>query len=211
MKRYKGTEDELQALSQVIELKALKSYKPDNADPVKNGFRTDATTKDVLSYLTVWAKQLVKHPGTYLQAFYNHTNGYYTPARRTNDVKFHVYLGYNVRDSIFEDTELEMNLNPGLTLVREIDNAVIELPVLGILQKIGIYAWLLAVAIAYAFYTDKKESLLDYLPLVLVWIACCMSPINAYVRYAFPMMLIGPVLCAMNLFQKKSKQEASSK
>lgn len=211
MKRYKGTEEEQQALSQVINLKVFKSYKPDNADPVKDGFRSDATTKDVLNYLTVWAKQLVKHPGTYLQAFYNHTNGYYTPARRTSDVKYHIYLGYNVLDSIFEDTELEMNLNPGLTLVREIDNAVIELPVLGILQKIGIYTWLLAAAIAYAFYAGKKESLLDYLPLVLVFVACCMSPINAYVRYAFPVMLIGPVLCAMNLFQKQPKKEASSK
>lgn len=211
MNHYDATEEEKETLRQVIDLKAFEQYDTGIADPVKNQFRYDADMKDVFRYFTVWWKQLLKHPDAYVKAFYLHTNGYYTPSVLRDDLKPHVYLGYYVRNNVFGATKLEPNQNPGIGLVQEIDEAVSDLPVLGLFQRIGIYTWLLAAAIAYAFYSGNKESLLDYLPLVLVFIACCMSPVNAYVRYAFPLMLIGPVLCAMNLFQKQHRKEASSK
>lgn len=211
MNHYDATEEEKETLRQVIDLKAFEQYDTGIADPVKNQFRYDADMKDVFRYFTVWWKQLLKHPDAYVKAFYLHTNGYYTPSVLRDDLKPHVYLGYYVRNNVFGATKLEPNQNPGIELVREIDEAVSNLPVLGLFQRIGIYTWLLVAAIAYAFYSGNKESLLDYLPLVLVFIACCMSPVNAYVRYAFPLMLIGPVLCAMNLFQRQPKKKASSK
>lgn len=211
MNHYEATEKEKEALRQVIDLKAFEQYDAGIVDPVKNQFRYDADMKDVFRYLTVWGKQFVKHPAAYVKAFYLHTNGYYTPAVLRNDLKPHVYLGYYVRNNVFGATKLKPNQNPGIALVREIDEAVTDLPVLGLLQRIGIYTWLLLAAIAYALYSGNKESLLDYLPLVLVFAVCCLSPVNAYIRYAFPLMLITPCLCGMNIFQKQPKQEASSK
>lgn len=204
MNHYEATEEEKQTLSEVIPLDSFAKYQEGQADNVKYCFRADADMKDVFRYFNVWWKQLLKHPDAYLKALYLHTNGYYTPSILRNDLKPHVYLGYGVRNNVFGATKLEPNENPGLAVVDEIDQAVCEAPVFGLLQRIGIYVWLLAAAIVYAFYARRPSGIVCYLPMVFVFCACLLSPVNCHIRYAFPLMVTAPVLCAANLFQKQT-------
>ena len=60
------------------------NYNPELADPVKNTYKTSATSMDLNNYYFVWLKMGLKHPFEYIESFITNTYAYYAPLLTTN-------------------------------------------------------------------------------------------------------------------------------
>lgn len=196
------TQEELAAVEAVIPVEAFDSYRPAFADPVKAQFRNEASAGEVAAYLKVWFGQFLKHPDAYLKVLYHQSYIYFSPEAMSN-VKSHRQWGYDVDAKLFELTDMEDWNTKGLRLAQTIDAYITELPVVGLFQKIGIYTWGLIVIAAYLVYREKYRELLSLLPVTVVLIGCCISPVNGYFRYALPVVVSVPALSAAVIFARK--------
>ena len=109
-------------------------------------------------------------------------------------LKPHRIWGYWLDARVYEQTEFEDPQSPLLQYAKAVDTKLTDLPVIGIFQKIGIYTWILLATTAYLLYSRKSRMLLALIPVTVVLIGCCFSPVNGYFRYALPMILTIPSL-----------------
>lgn len=193
------TAEEYAAITAVIKEECLEQYNPSLSDPVKRGFKNNASRDELSSYFQVWWKQFQKHPGAYFKALYYQTYVYFTPNLISN-VKPDRIWGYHVSDRTFELTALKQPERPLLGMAKKIDAFAKELPILGIFQKVGIYSWILMMSLSYLLYQKKYRILVSVLPLIFVLIGCCCSPVNGYVRYALPLIVTVPLLSVLIVF-----------
>lgn len=203
---YPVTEQEQYLIGKVIPTDALLNYNCRISDPVKQYFRNDASVRDILNYFIVWIKQFLKHPLSYFKAFYLHTDAYYTPGLLRSDIKPHIFLGFN-STSDFNALIHCQNANPGLNYISCFDEMLSSTFGLRLLQSIGFYTWVFLISIAYALrerlLKNTQSFILPLIPVLLVLIACCFSPVNGYLRYAFPAIVCIPTLFILTVFSGK--------
>lgn len=169
-------------------------YLPENVDDVKESFRIDASQEEVSAYLKVWADQFKKHPNTYIQAFLNHTYGYFYPNRIwTQNANSPYYLGIQ---QAYADNTVNVSFNTSTLELRDfyrnMGSIINRLPVIGMLYSCGLQNYILIGCFTFLCYHKKKEELILLLPSFATVIMCILSPINAYVRYMMPVMLLLP-------------------
>lgn len=203
VREYDIPEDEMAAISAVLPLHVFNSYNPGNADPLKDNFLGNNDALARRNYYRVWFAQMLRYPAAYAKAFYLLTNGYYTPEVLRNDLKPHIFLGYSVNERVLSDTAISPNKNPGLSIVQQIDNAFSSMPIIGVFQRIGIYTWILIYTAFNGFRRKIGLPMLCLLPSFLVFLGCCLGPVNAYFRYALPLVVSAPVLCSLIFFTPK--------
>ena len=85
------TQEEIDTLTSYIPEENLKHYTPRVSDLVKVGFNNELYEQDSKSFWNLWAAQLVKHPMTYINAWFLTSYGYWYPA-----AKIDVYEGTTV-------------------------------------------------------------------------------------------------------------------
>ena len=77
-------------------------------------------------------------------------------------------------------------------------------PFYGLIWSIGLYVWALFAALALTIL--KKRSILPFLPPIALWLSLLVaSPVYAEFRYAYPIIITVPFLCAVSLFDAKEK------
>ncbi len=206
------TDDEFSAICGVVSEKGLSSYNPRNVDPIKNTYNNNASKGAVRSYFKTWLKMFIKKPMAYLKAAYLQTYCYYTPGAISNDLKPHCSVGYVVFPSVFKNTTLTVQNRIGTEIASKVNDAFLELPIIGLFQKIGIYTWLLIAFIMYHISRERYRMILPLIPSLIVIFACCFSPINGYFRYAFPMILsttiIGVGTIVSSQYQRNQTEES---
>ncbi|MFR1294974.1 MAG: DUF6020 family protein [Coprobacillus cateniformis] len=96
-----------------------------------------------------------------------------------------------------------------LTPIREFVNAIPEfvrnIPIVGLIESIGFYTWLLILSIAYLVYTHNKKFIYMYTPLLILLLTCVLSPANTMLRYIYPMILSVPILICYILHMQFEK------
>ena len=65
---------------------------------------------------------------------------------------------------------------------------------------IGLHTWTLILIIAFIMKTNQKVFICVTLPAVFVIAGCVASPVNAYFRYALPMIFCIPFLLTVCIF-----------
>lgn len=196
------TEEERRAIEGVVPYNALDKYDPAISDPIKKQFKKEPTNQELAAYFGTWFAQMRKHPTAYLKAFYLQTYGYYTPAADRTDVKLHTFVGFRLKKVTYQKTKIKGNKNPLLKYVRELDDAVMHLPLYHYFSKIGLYFWLLVICVVRIFQTRRYRYLTCCAPALMIMIGCLFSPVNGYYRYAFSMILCTPILFVY-IFLKK--------
>ena len=186
--------EEIEKIAEVISLDALQQYNPAISDPIKNQFIPNPSIRQLQDYFSVWAHQFLRHPVAYLKAFYLHTYAYYTPSAIRNDIKPHVFLGFNTRRDLFSETALTPNNNEYLSLVSTIDSNSLSIPILDYFSKIGIYSWLLLITIVRLIQIKQTRYMLCLAPIIMIFFGCLFSPVNGYYRYAYSMIINIPIL-----------------
>lgn len=194
------TDEEREAIDTVVPYDMLSQYNPVRSDPVKTCVRDDVSKWDWLAYLRVWLKQMFIHPGTYLEAFYFQTYGYYSTDAIAGAMPMRKW-GYDINGDIFSMTRIKpTHEDEKLWLAMDIDKWVMNIPLLGKFQKIGIYTWILITSIAYLLSRKKNWWLICLLPSIITMVGCCLTAVNGYPRYALSAAVMIPVMASCALF-----------
>ena len=202
------TEEELAEYEAVMSFEDWARYEPGISDPVKSAFAPQPDSAYLRNFFSLWAKEGLRHPETSLEAGILMNYGYWTPLADRSDLKERLFLGTRrFKVKTFTKTIPSLTANDGeqLDLLVDWDNFLNRIPVLRLFSRIGIYSWGLIAAFIYCLCRkDRREYAMLLLPLMIVFIGCCLSPVNGHYRYGFPLIAGAPLLGTAALFLRPS-------
>lgn len=179
-------------------------YHSEYADPVKNSFLLEPSINDLIQYFKVWAKQCIRHPVVYMDAFFNQCYGYFYPDREVFDVVSY----YEIEGESFFPEEmkvLRLHQNDFFREVRYVvinfENMLSKLPLLNYFYRCGTYTWIFLFLIMVLAASKLYKDCLVGIVLLAVLGMNCISPVNAYMRYQLPLMAAMPVFLMFVSYQ----------
>lgn len=181
------TVEEYEVLEQVFVNLDLfpELYDPNISDPVKSSYIDEATRDQLVDYFKIWISMGLKHPGVYVEAFLNLCYGWFDPGSNN-------WIRYEARLPIFTTPKYLGTPDKAMYYVYNFLN---RLPILGLLENVGIYVWGLLLATNYVLIKKRKVMLLAFTPLYISLLVCIASPAFwLHPRYAFPIILSMPFL-----------------
>ena len=195
------TEDEIKTLTSYIPEENLRLYTPRVSDLVKVGFNNELYEQDSKSFWNLWASNLVKHPMTYINAWFLTSYGYWYPG-----AKIDVYEGttvytftYNLNSYFGYEVE-----PPGErhSLIPEIDKFYrylsigcffYDYPILGLLFAPGLLIFIYLFVLFYRISVKNFGAVLPFLPCILTYLTVLLGP-TYLVRYVVYLWLCFPLL-----------------
>lgn len=176
-------------------------YDPTSSDPVKAMFRKDASAADLAGYMKAWFQGFLKQPLCYIEAFYIHIYGWFTPS---------------VSNTIRYETELYETVRQG-GLFPNADKLLIfyyrfagQFTLLGVLENIGAAVWMLFILTGFQRRQRQKAALCAGVPLWISLLVCMASPgFSGHPRYAFPILFTLPFLYGFTLTDRARRQAAN--
>lgn len=208
------TEEERAVLDKVFDYDELPNvYEPHLADWVKNclreqeGSETNPTGSHFASlkkdYLKVWFAQFLRHPFTYIDAFFECSYGYYYPEVGTykEGLGFYEEERYTFTASMSDAKQIEQ-LAPVRFLLEQLSKLE-YVPGIGMLYRCGFYAWCVIFAFVYLIVQKKYVSAIVTIPALVNLFVCMISPVNTCIRYAMPTMCMVPIILAVMWYKGK--------
>lgn len=213
--KYHGdevTQEEEEAIKKVLNYKDIGNlYDPNLSDPVKKTFKTESTSEDLKNYFKVWLSMGLKHPGEYIQSFIANTYQYYYMEFRN---KRGLYLKPEIMDFYIRKRpwvqkseaiqklirKLQVHVPENLKSVREKGvlamDTVRRFPVVSWFTNPGVITWMMLIGF-FALWTKRRyTSILEFLPVFLIFGVCLLSPKNGNLRYLYPACCMVPALLA---------------
>lgn len=167
-------------------------YNPELSDPVKVLFKAGTGNDDLKQYIGVWWKQLIRHPGTYVQAFLHHTYGYWYPDKKDSWEGEDIGV-FQIAKSDEFDVDFGVRSDTGRNILEGYARLMKELPILGMFYRTGFHTWTLLGCVLYLRAKKNWKSKVVYLPGVCILVFCMLSPVNACTRYMLPIMALLPI------------------
>lgn len=193
---YDVTNEEWEQIGKVLDTSRDigAAYNPNISDPLKRIYVEDCTTKDIVSYLLVWAKMFFKHPGVYVEAALNHFYGWF-------DIGLNNTIRYVGDLDIFYPPRWGDKTEQVFMWFEHLSAN----PLTGWLENIGVYVWWMVILIIRLLKTGKKDKVLIFMfPLVMSLLVCIASPACLqHPRYAFPIVFTIPFLTGILLRSKR--------
>ena len=161
-------------------------FTKDGSDPIKDHcFNRDATTRDVLQYLLVWAKQGLMHPNTYVSAVPWLRNP--LSMNTVYDEGFYVRWGWEDKggsEILPQAPEKSKQQKVG----EKVYYALASMPVVGLLMTENWYVvWMPVLAVAACVVLQRRRNLWYATPLFLSMLTLLLSP--AYqTRYSWSLL-----------------------
>ncbi len=165
---------------------------------MKKTFKTESTSEDLKNYFKVWLSMGLKHPGEYIQSFIANTYQYYYLEFRN---KRGLYLKPEIMDfyigkrPLVQKSEaiqkliikLQVHVPESLKPVREKGvlamDTVRRFPVVSWFINPGVITWMMLIGF-FALWTKRRyTSILEFLPVFLIFGVCLLSPKNGNLRY----------------------------
>lgn len=169
---------------------AAAKYDPASADPVKALFRQTASAGELADYMKFWFRGLLRHPGTYFEAFFLHIYGWFTPAV-PNSIRYEAEAGELVRQG---------GLFPGAEKLLIFYYRFAGRTPLGFLENTGAAVWALFFLTFYQKRRGRTAALWAGAPLWVSLLICMASPcFFGHPRYAFPILFTLPFLYGFTL------------
>lgn len=214
------TEEELQVLNAVFDYEELPNlYQPRLADWVKNclreqeGSETNPTGHHFAvlknDYLKVWFAQFLRHPLTYVDAFFECSYGYYYPEVGT----YKEYFGFYDEERVtftadMSDAKQIAQLAPARSLLKQLGKLE-HVPGISMLYRPGFYTWCVIFAFAYLLLRRRYKALIITIPAVVNILVCMISPVNTCIRYVMPTMCMIPIILAIIYYEESGFKEKS--
>lgn len=180
------TEEEKEIIDTILTdtITVARHYNPKIADPIKNLYNKDASFKDHMQYIKLWFRWFCRHPEVYADAFFVHVYGWFCPLV-PNEIR------YDAESDIFTVKELF----PGSDkMLADFYQKLNKIGLLGILENVGIYTWLLLILSNITWKREKKKIAM-FFPLHVSLLICMLSPcFFMHPRYAFPITFTIPFL-----------------
>ena len=205
----KVTAEEFAAINKVLDgEKLIRVFDPLLADPVKNTFRNDCTTQDLIDYFVVWVKMFFKHPACYVDGLLHCTFGYIYPFFLNLHDNFYVQTSTNEKvigaglDIFHVNTEGLMKFFIDL-MYGWADN-----PWLNWMMSPGTYTWFGLVLFLLLWAKKKRRALAVFTAPALVMAIAVISPVNGNTRYVLACIAVVPILLCWTLRQTAREREA---
>lgn len=199
------TEEEREAIDEVLDYATIAlQYNPYISDPVKNTFKQEAGKKEIINYFSAWFQMFIKHPGVYVQATIHNSYGYVYPNSRIMGPYgvFEMELGQPLEGMEFHYSF--ENLESVRTILMKTTYVLGNIPVIHWIYHPATYTWVIFIAVGYCIRKKDKSLLVVLIPSITILLTCVASPVNAYIRYALPMMASVPIVIAAMLEKRKS-------
>lgn len=210
-------EDEYEVLDKVLDMDGLADrYIPSNADPVKR-FTQMGETKDYLAYMSVWARQGFRHPGTYWDGLLAMEAGWFSWTRYfpLTNMDWHIQLNSQM---IPETAAVRPEPFAGWTesFLNRLDK-VCRIPFIALFFSYGFYA---AILPAFTLCTliriskrDRNYSWIAVLPAFFsLALGCWLAPVSIHfegLRYLYPLVYTAPLNIAWCRYQSLSSAHKS--
>lgn len=178
------SKEEMETLYEVLPEAALSCYVPKVSDGVKIWFRNDAFAADPAKYGKLWMKIGMRHPLTYLNAWFMTSYGFWYP-----DTVIDVYRGNSVFTFTYEDSsffgyEVEQpgNRESKIPWLNEwyrrmsLEIAQQKIPLVSMLFSPGFLFWIFAFMAGHAFYRKDYGRLLPFAMVFLLWLTVILGP-----------------------------------
>lgn len=165
-------------------------YDPASADPVKALFDRTASAKEISAYMKAWFQGLLKHPGTYFEAFFLHVYGWFDPAI-SNSIRYEV----DAYDAIRQG-----GLFPNAEKLLIFYYRFAARTLLGLFENVGASVWAFAFLTFYQKRRGQRAAICAGAPLWVSLLICMASPcFFGHPRYAFPILFTVPFLYGFTL------------
>lgn len=193
--------EEKEILYRYLPEEALARYTPKVSDGVKINFNNEAFTEDQGSFLRLWARWGIKHPFTYLNAWFMTSYGFWYPdtvidVYRGNTVFTFTYgdssyFGYEVEEPGTRESKIpwlnELYRKMSLELFQQ------RIPVVSMLFSPGFLFWVMAFILGFFCYQKKWEKVCPFVLPLLCWLTVILGP-TYLVRYVVFLWLVVPLL-----------------
>lgn len=208
---FELTEDEYNTINRIIDINGLEDYEPEIADPVKGHGRSDIGMEDIAQYLKTYIRMFFKHPQPYFEAFFNLNYGYFYPDRteyKDGIATYHINVWQSSNDFNLDLHPLE-HTEFFRVILETLAYAIRSLPLIGLMYSTGLYTWLLLIVGLILIYINEYKGMLCLAPCIATILICMISPVNAYIRYALPVMMSAPFYLQYVLYvvNKRNKNE----
>ena len=176
--------------------------RPDRSDTVKDSFNKYTGNKELFGYLRLWAKYLVKHPATYLQAHLTLVAGWFGMNSNHDNIYYRCGI-YPTLNKMLPEFETPEALLPFRSALESIVTILDSAPFIGWLLEMSFYTWALLACLLFMLKRRKKRELMAMTPLICNYVVCFLGPV-AYMRYALPTVVCLPIIVMFAFTEAKS-------
>ena len=196
------SEEDKEVLLSFLSERALGTYEIRAADYMKSFFDNAEYDENSDAYWKLWAKMMVSHPMTYINAWFLTCYPYWYPFAVINPYRGHQMPHFTYEDSSYFEYEVEPPGERHTLAFGFIDKLYYKMsltpfqqktPIVSLLFSMGFYFW---GWMYFAFYTITKRKLMVCLPLMpvfLTWLTLMLGPV-ALIRYMLILWYITPLL-----------------
>ena len=201
------SDDEKALLGEVVDIdKIPDEYNNHISDPIKHLVRAkgnqEVLKEKKFEFIKLWATLGFKHPGTYIKAYIDQTEGYY------NSGGYGVILWiYNVSPNNL-GIKRTLNSEGFLNALDNYFNLFKEIEILKPLVSLGLFTWLYIFFLFIAIIKRDKLGIFISLPALFVVMSLMIAtPTYAEFRYVYVSFLVLPLVACTVLRRKKGKND----
>ena len=195
------TEDEYEILDKVLTMDTLADrYNPTNADPVKDYYQK-ADGRYYIKYITVWFKQGVRHPDSYVSAFNAMLSGWFSWHEYAPLMNSDWRTQHNT-ELIPESVAVRGMTDSTANAYEEMFHNLYNIPIIQFFLSYGLYASLLpAFALSTVMRKWKNKDIKYWMALFpllsALFFGCWLAPVSYQIegmRYLYPIVYTIPII-----------------
>lgn len=199
------TDEELEAVSRVLDLQSISNYDPRLSDPVKDTSNPDLGNGNFQAYLKAFVSMGLRHPGVYLDAWLNMIYGYFYPS----DSNTIVCLTLNSPDKggmVLRQSEALADER--LELHNVIYFRLRRLPGVGMLFYVNTVSWALLLLLVYGVLRGGVGEAAPWMFFFGTLGICLLSPKSGEIRYLMPIFYALPIMLGAAILPGKARLKA---
>lgn len=184
------TEEEREIINKVLDCDALAEvYNPNLSDPLTYMYRNPSKA-ELLAYFQLWFRQLLKHPGVYVEATMNNVYAMFYPGVDNTVIFFDLLHEYGYNN--FDQPEALAGYRLQMASFTE---HVLKAPILNLLNNMALWVWVFFLEFFYCWKEKRWDGLYATIPAWMTILVCIAGPaILGHPRYVFPVLLSALVL-----------------
>lgn len=199
------TDEELQAVARVLDLKALEEYNPRLSDPIKDSSNPELGNGNLAAYVKAFVSMGMRHPGVYLDAWLNMIYGYFYPSN-SNTI---VCLTLNSPD----EGGMALRQNEALAEKRLALHDFIyytlrRLPGAGMLFYVNTISWAFLLLLVYGVLRGGIGEAVPFMFFFGTLGICLLSPKSGEIRYLMPIFYALPIMLGTMILPGKGGTKA---
>lgn len=196
------SDEDKEVLLSFLDERALGTYEIRAADYMKSFFNNAYYEANSSAYWKLWAKMMVSHPMTYINAWLLTCYPYWYPFAVINPYRGHQMPTFTYEDSSYFEYEVEPPGERHTLAFGFIDKLYYKMsltpfqqttPVISLLFSMGFLFW---VWMYFAFYTITRRRLrvcLPLMPVFLTWLTLMLGPVSL-IRYMLILWYLMPLM-----------------